>query len=117
MKKKWKNIFDEKLKKKNKKIEMKNSEIFFQYNFHLKCSKIIFFKNSKIFFIEKNKYFFEVEKKNGYSFDAEKSYLSIGGVFRAIRANTKTLESTSGLFHLYDPPFRAKSGQNKGGVI
>ena len=44
--------------------------------------------------IEKNNIFFEVEKKNGYSFDAEKSYLSIGGVFRAIRANTKTLEST-----------------------
>ena len=30
--------------------------------------------------------FFEVEKKNEYSFDAEKSYLSIGEVFRVIPA-------------------------------
>ena len=37
------------------------------------------------FLIEKNNIFFEVEKI-GYIFDAEKSYLSIGGVFRVIPA-------------------------------
>ena len=64
---------------------------FFQYNFHLKWSN--FQKNSgnfhlfsKIFF-----HFFLIDfflswKKIGYSFDAEKSYLSIGGVFRVIPA-------------------------------
>ena len=46
----------------------------------------IFFR--PMFFHEK----IEVEKKVEYSFDAELSYLSIGGIFRAIRAAQTALE-------------------------
>ena len=43
------------------------------------------FQNQKLL-IEKKYIFFGVEKKNVNSFDAEKADLSIGGIFRAIRA-------------------------------
>jgi len=34
----------------------------------------------------------ELKKNLGHSFDAEKAYLSIGGIFRAIRATPAALE-------------------------
>ena len=45
--------------------------------------KILFFW---IFPSKKILFFLKLKKKIGYSFDAEKSYLSIGGVFRVIPA-------------------------------
>ena len=58
---------------------------------------IIFF-SSKIFpdffpiFFSRSNFFFEVEKKLGYSFDAENWELSIAGVFSVIWALWSALE-------------------------
>ena len=64
----------------------RNPDLEAFFNIENICSSKIF---PRFFSSKKN----EVEEKMGNRFDAEKSYLSIGGVFRAIRANTKTLES------------------------
>ena len=46
------------------------------------------FFSTDVFFMKKLK----LKKKVEYSFDAELSYLSIGGIFRAIRAAQTALE-------------------------
>ena len=53
----------------------KNSKKIWEFSIFSKLSEKI-----------SSKYFFEVGKKIVYSFDAEKAYLSIGDIFKTIRA-------------------------------
>ena len=70
--------------------KMKIFEIFFIIHFEIfSLQKSKFQKKSQKhfddFFSSKKNFFLELKKKSDHSFDAEKAYLSIGGIFRAIR--------------------------------
>ena len=62
---------------------------FFE-NLEKKSSRENFFFAPKKYF--RKIIFLELKKKLGYSFDAEKAYLSIGDIFRAISATSVALE-------------------------